>query len=198
MDQRGEREAYRLCCCQTHQSWNAAFWVPGRGNCSAGFPHCSNSPASDNKSFVMWAHSVESIIRTEALYPPPNIHPVPFSYRFQPCWTWTRSWSSTLADSDTPDLKRDRCWIYFLCFVEGDDCAGHSPAEDGNSLIIHTNYTVSWQLSARPRVSRLMNAACCGLQIWSSDESIRYIQAVGIRALLSGKLLECNRPQSDL
>lgn len=43
-----------------------------------------------------------------------------------------------------------------------------------------------------------MNAACCGLQIWSSDESIRYIQAVSIRALLSGKLLECNRPQSDL
>lgn len=87
-----ERDPYRVCCClnlPTKAELGHIFRALGRENGCAEFPDCSNSPASDNKSFVMWAHSVESIIRPaqrHSIYPPftlnptPKIHPVPFSY----------------------------------------------------------------------------------------------------------------------
>lgn len=69
-EREGERErpSYKVCCCRLNLQTKAELGhISGRlseNRARAEFPDCSDTLASDNKSFVRWSHSVKSAIRS--------------------------------------------------------------------------------------------------------------------------------------
>lgn len=117
------------------------FRAPGREKKGcAQFPDYSYSPATDNKSFVMWAHSAESTIRPAQRRL--SICPLPSQTGSPHCWCLL--WVLHFCRSDAIDLERGQEAVVFP--VEGSNrfiislyhsCSQRDPWENGFTKCCH-------------------------------------------------------------